>query len=717
MFQEFEVTEDDIKYAEAKLLPPGYSFDPERVAFIRDFRTLDLQAVPGSGKTTALLAKLLILERKLPFSNGSGILVISHTNSAIDEIRDQIYTHCPKLFSYPNFIGTIQSFVDGFLAIPCGHNILKTRFSWIDKEKYEDALLSKFNKIAWAKEYGEPTKWFFSQFITRAKAEAIKSGLTERTIVNQLIDQEVKSLYYDFMDNTIKSFNTSKIVLKTPDNPKFIGIKKIILEVLNNGIISYQYAYCLANLFLKEFPIVKEHLQKRFTHIFVDEMQDMDEDQYSLLESVFYDNGDCKCNYQRIGDKNQAIYHSVKEHSVWIDRKPKYTIRGSQRLSSKIAHIVNQFAIDQENCEKIIGLKLCDLKPHILVYENETIERVVPYFQNLVKTYILERKITDHTRYSIHVISWNAEWKKEADLSDKNKIRLVDYYKSYKKDIVKPKSDYDNLYSYLVFFDRLKKTLEPLRKNVLNALAKILRLEDVFSVNQRYYTKKTMLEFITDYDLFYSTNNYEILKLNIYNWSIGILNGDIKSTYASIKIYIPLFLKIFNKTIFHSSKFINELPESDVSSYIVNSVKVKEDFKVSTVHSAKGQTHCATLYLESYYNDNYESEILRDAFLFVPTTDTLNALKKTADELRSKIEILGGARGTKARENDLKTVLSQIAKISQAAKMVYVGLSRPTNLLCIAIHKDRLKQNLSQIDVELWDVHDIPIEFPMGAVN
>ena len=118
MSQAIEITDEDIQYAENILLPQGKTFDNERRNFIRNLSTIDLQAVPGSGKTTALLAKLLILETKLPLSDGSGILVLSHTNAAVDEIKEKIHQYCPQLFRYPNFIGTIQSFVNEFLAIP-----------------------------------------------------------------------------------------------------------------------------------------------------------------------------------------------------------------------------------------------------------------------------------------------------------------------------------------------------------------------------------------------------------------------------------------------------------------------------------------------------------------------------------------------------------------------------------------------------------------------
>ena len=55
-----EISDKDIQYSEQILLKEGQSFDDERKVFIKYLCTLDLQAVPGSGKTTALLAKLLI---------------------------------------------------------------------------------------------------------------------------------------------------------------------------------------------------------------------------------------------------------------------------------------------------------------------------------------------------------------------------------------------------------------------------------------------------------------------------------------------------------------------------------------------------------------------------------------------------------------------------------------------------------------------------------
>lgn len=144
------ITDEDIKYAESILLKTGQKFDDERVEFLKNLNTIDLQAVPGSGKTTVLLAKLLIFERYMPFKNGSGILVISHTNAAIDEIKSRIGAYCPKLFSYPNFVGTIQSFVNEFLAKPYISQKFNIHINKVDTNLFENHLLSEFKRIAWS---------------------------------------------------------------------------------------------------------------------------------------------------------------------------------------------------------------------------------------------------------------------------------------------------------------------------------------------------------------------------------------------------------------------------------------------------------------------------------------------------------------------------------------------------------------------------------------
>ena len=66
----FEIDDKHIKEAE-NIFIGGKLFDEERVNFIKNLETCDLLAVPGSGKTTALIAKLYCLAQKMPFEDGA----------------------------------------------------------------------------------------------------------------------------------------------------------------------------------------------------------------------------------------------------------------------------------------------------------------------------------------------------------------------------------------------------------------------------------------------------------------------------------------------------------------------------------------------------------------------------------------------------------------------------------------------------------------------
>lgn len=430
----------------------------------------------------------------------------------------------------------------------------------------------------------------------------------------------------------------------------------------------------MANRYLQKYPQIKNIIQQRFSYVFVDEMQDMEIHQYDLLEKLFYDDGNSTSIFQRIGDKNQAIFNNIESNEVnWIDRGNNLVLTNSYRLSSKIANVVKSFALNNPNNFDIIGLNECDIKPHIILFDDTSKEKVIPKFMELVKEFKEEGRLIDYGKYPIKAICWNAKWKSETEL------RITNYFPTYKKDNTKSKQDYDTLKSYLLFYDRNSKTLKSIKNNIINAFLKVLRFEDIFDDNKRCFTKyilfKTLKEKYFD--------KYQEFNLKLYHWSMLILKGKLDEAYDEIKSYMNDFIKIFDKTknlTISSSLFNQESPTLQVPD---NTEELNENnlytegdinIEVATVHSVKGQTHCATLYLESfYYNDggkSYESQRLADAFLG-------------------------------------NSITNQGIRIQQSLKMTYVGFSRPTNLLCVAIHKDRFTQCLSQINREIWEIKKI----------
>jgi len=671
MPQEINISIEDIQYAEKILLPEGANFDSERLDFICNFDTIDLQAVPGSGKTTALLAKLLILETKLPLVNNRGILILSHTNKAVDEIKERIGKHCPKLFSYPNFIGTIQSFVDQFLAIPYINNYLGFDIKRVDTELYQEQIFKEFKKIGWLKKYDKPEGLFWGRYGSRAKKEAKNSDDSEKVILQNIVNEKVQSLYFDFQDEKIKMFKEKSFTLKTKTNKRYIGIKECILNVLNNGFISYEYAYKMGLNCVSIYPKMKLILQERFKFVFVDEMQDMDTHQYNLLETIFYDDGNSKSVYQRVGDINQAIYSGkVRTDEVWKFRETPLTINGSHRLSANIAELVNCFTLNREGGFQVEGKNQnSNLKPHLIVYKADKIKEVIPKFSQIIKGYSDSEDVIISKKSKFKVIGWVKE-------KEGNKLGITDYSEQFKPQSISQKIDYDHLYSYLTNFDKGKRTLEPIRKSILNALIKILRIESIKNFENRYFSKKQLVSYLSEF----CEDEYINLKRNLFTWSIDIIRGKTDKVYNSVKVYIPSLLNIFEKEINHSKDFIDKVilqPVEEVSTDSLSKGNIVNyngfDIEVSTVHSVKGQTHTATLYLETSYqngNETYETQRLSSQLKYDDFSNTRKYHK-------------------------------------QSTKMAYVGFSRPTDLLCVAVCKERFDSHLSDIDKGKWKIINV----------
>lgn len=660
-----EINDADIGYAEMILFGKRGVFDCERIAFIKNLDTIDLQAVPGSGKTTALLAKLLIIEKHLPFADGSGLLVISHTNAAVNEIIDKIGKHCPKLFAYPNFIGTIQRFVDMFLAMPFAHNYLGVGLRWIDTDRYQDLLWKKVQAIYWSDKFEASRKYLWRRHFTKCLEEAKNDQIEAKKLCNQRIEKDVRDLFFDFTDGKMKKFDRKEVLLKNSKNKSYQELKTIVDEIINREVISYEYAYNMAEAFINKAPIIKRLIQFRFKFVFVDEMQDMEKHQHDLLEDLF-----CCANvaYQRIGDKNQAIYSTkISLEEIWIDRESRLSLQGSPRLSPQVAKVVNNFALD--NTFQIEGKGQSNISPCIIVFSSDVINRVIPTFAQLVKDKIPSQTITDSI-YPVKCIGWRKE-------VEGTNLGIKDFYEAFETKALYTKTYYPNLKSHLVLW-RIsrpqKHLLNAARKSILEAVITIMIKEEIAQANGKHFTTSSLFKYLRD------TNQefYENFKLKVFIWSRDLYKENVGSVFMDIKNYLPSLLVLFGKRIDKSLAFIDDdspvQPNNQVSTSVSKNDNVYHcpetgiEVKVGTVHSAKGETHLATLYLETFYNKKYESDRLPHCFC-----DQGNVFSNNHDK--------------------------------ETAKVAYVAMSRPTHLLCFAIHKDRYMPMKDKI--RGWEVIDL----------
>lgn len=681
------INNDNIEYAESILLKEWYIFDEERRDFIKNLGTIDLQAVPWSWKTTALLAKLLILEKKMPFEDWRGILVLSHTNTAVDEIKEKIWKISPKLFEFPNFIWTIQEFINKFLTKPYGINYLWIKFQHIDSE-YFNSKIEYFYKWLW--KYSRE-KWYID-----------RNNDPLRFLQKLILDQD---------NNLIKWLNGQTWLRANSTSSSYTKVFELRKKLRDNGIISYDEAYFYWDLYIQKYPRVKKLLQNRFKYIFVDEMQDMQSHQVQILEKVFFDDGNLESKLQRIWDTNQAIYDGiVSVDCIWkwrdeITWNPDdvLKLRWSHRLTKKIWDVVQCFSlVDNEITWKkeILDAGNIDIsmKPIFLVYSDNHLNN--PDSEPVVKnnrileafTEIIEEKKSDWYFIDIEedkiickAVIWSAKpefdrsWNPKFEL---DKSRAKHYYYDY--DIAwetKFKTWFKSDKDYLVYFNQEDTAYKSKYNNLVNLLLRILRNNDIKNTDNKFFNKSSLFRFLNEN---HEENSIE-LKTKLFDWSKRLNNTNIDEIAGEIDIYFsslitifpwgrgvpPLRIKDSNCTPW---VIIENADDKKKNVYINNWIEVS----VGTVHSVKWETHTCTLYMESS-SRWYESfpKIGKDSYLW--------------EEFNW-----------------------QASYGREALKMLYVWLSRPTHLLCYAIHKDRYSKLIEwtwngEKLKEFWDIIEIPI--------
>jgi DNA helicase-2/ATP-dependent DNA helicase PcrA len=226
--------------------------------------------------------------------------------------------------------------------------------------------------------------------------------------------------------------------------------------------------------------------------------------------------------------------------------------------------------------------------------------------------------------------------------------------------------------------------LEAIRKSILNALVRIIHLENIKTTEDKNFSKRQLITFIKNQGE--ECNNAFNAKL--FRWCFEIVSkGNYNEIYIEIKTYIEsasfIGLNWKNeedytpKFILYSREFINK--DFSFESDEINVIEQVEgnDFPInlSSVHAVKGQTHCATMYVESYFH-NYETE------------------KKKI------IDILKGLEHNIHRER-------HNSRSIQAIKMMYVGFSRPTHLFCFAVLKENIVEHIENLNIEnggIWKV-------------
>lgn len=662
------ITDELIEKAEMLLLPAGKSFDDERRAFIKSLDHRDLMAVPGSGKTTALQAKLFCMAKQLPLENGSGILVLSHTNTAVDELKRLLQGSCPHLFEYPNFVGTIQQFVNKFLAMPYYESCLGKSIESIDAEryykecdKYVRAGRGLAASIVRYKFANENKHYRYVRFSLKEDGRVhLTMGINGGEVTVNVHQTWVRA-------NTVEE--NVKAVLDFLANMK--------KHLLKEGYLHYDDCYYLANCYLRKKPSIINVIRDRFRYVFVDEAQDTQKHQLDLLNQLF-EGDSCVC-YQLIGDPNQSIFSSQSRATTlqWRGKNPRY-INKSIRLTPMVSNVVNDLVTDkgheegrEEDLFQVTGLRQIDvaIQPQMILYDGITMGQLKDKFEELIRQFNLE-EVDRVDKHGFHIIGWAA-----TKTGDPNKRHMEDIFPNYH---YKPSESLvvDSL-SKAIQDESLNGDFKKSHKLVIDMLLKVLYLSGIKTLDGKNINKHRLVITVS----LLQDSIKKQYREDLYNCAKELAAGSKAQAYVQLKSFIENSIQ----TVFQAEcnddaeSFIGEQYEEIIVAPPKEDAEPEGNIKIGTIHSTKGRTHCATMYVETYYEGKYESEHLME---------------------NRRGVILSPLYGD--------AVANTGVYAATARKMMYVGFSRPTHLLCYATEKRRwTDEALMKMREQGWNIIDL----------
>ncbi len=326
-------------------------------------KNIFLRACPGSGKTEVVGLKAAYEIRNWTRGVG-GIAVWTFTNNGCGRNHERVCQFAGiEKASYPHFIGTLSSWLQGYIANPFAH--LLTGYAGIQGDKsirlveadcesdflrgfqtgaYPGSGPIKANAYSWDCERGKYT--FHSKF--RA-VDAVRNAI--QFTQEQL--QELKDRKRSFM---------------------------------RQGYASHQDIEFICYRLLETHKPLAERLSRRFPLIIIDECQDLSWTEMNILRQL----QGCSTILQFVGDLNQAIYEFKNVSPEKVDSFVRENSFMRMALSDNFRSpqgIVDTCQMLVRAEENVRGMRQSPLKSPCLfvTYRDEVMPVLPEWFESLLK--------------------------------------------------------------------------------------------------------------------------------------------------------------------------------------------------------------------------------------------------------------------------------------------------------------------------------------------
>lgn len=334
--------------------------DPNQIAFLSALNSCDVQAAPGNGKTTLLVAKLALLSRNWT-SRQRGVCVISHTNAARDEVEKKLHGH-PSAFAflgYPHFVGTVTAFIDKYISLPYLRGL-----GW-SVRKIDDEHFGLVAKTAY-----------------RGKPTLLASSRAQNGVRRHQVEEWVERLELHADFEAQPRVPPARLRVRArfrqpgPASPSGVELEELKAELVHRGFYRFGDMTALAMRALDLSPNLADRIRVRFPMVLLDEAQDTNGAHLEVLERLFGDNA---VAYQRLGDQNQTLYEDDDaDDRYWTPRPGVIPLNVTRRFGEDLAAFASRLTVRVH--QNIEGRRDYPSRRSLILFNQPTIQEVLPAY-------------------------------------------------------------------------------------------------------------------------------------------------------------------------------------------------------------------------------------------------------------------------------------------------------------------------------------------------
>jgi hypothetical protein len=656
MFKPPEVADDDIEWVCSVLgLPPTAFSGPDaqdpRLPVLKSAETLDVEACPGSGKTMLLVAKLAILARHWT-DRQQGVCVLSHTNAARRQIERRLGNTAEgqRLLSYPHFIGTIHGFVNEFLAIP-----------WLRSHRLPIEMIDDEACQNW--------RW-------RRLPNWVKQRLEQ-------VNHDLHVLRYRDANVDLGEIRWSRGGTLGRDTKTYRALKAVCEQSVRRGFHCHDEMFVWAHDLLDNVPLVAGYLRHRFPLLFIDEVQDNSEAQSVLLHRIFM-KGDNPVLRQRFGDANQAIYQYAGQEGAVTDPFPAADIRrdvpNSFRFGQSIADLADPLAVEPQGLQGQGG-KGPEGEPDkarrhaVFLFDDETVDNVLGAYGPYLLDEFSNKELREGDFTAIGAVH-------RVDTFDNVPRFVGHYWPDYDSGIAGADPQPATFIQYMMAGRRLAETSGEAHGLVEKLAQGVLRLARIANSDAKLSGRKRQHRYVLELleDKAEEKDSYLELVRCLGVERAAVTKSGWEDTWRPVVVAIGTAIAGVEALPPEAEEFLawsgpdgekEQAAERDCPDnfYRYPPEDPQVSIRLGSIHSVKGETHTATLVLDTFYRAHH-----------------LKTLKPW---------LLGNKSGGNAESDSVQRRL----------KLHYVGMTRPARLLCLAMRNDALNEaEITKLQERGWRV-------------